>query len=429
MDDFKRRIEAIEDIQLASSPASKVERSGGVQLSAFDRDTQSVINEALIKRSAGDRENILKKLKPLGADGLRAFAEFDRGQSNGEQFVNIIDQLGIPLTRSLITRYLAIIDAANNLTSESLKQTITPGADKKLKSGDISRGMRERADAILLSIGKRGSVRGSTGEDIVARLSNIETDVILLASVVRGAKELTGKPLAISELAGLSIRSVTPQEVESNERGATVNKMRALLDSNWTDKGKDAAAGAREGLENALRNPEGKTRFYILERDGKLLGFMRFDDMPDLGKKTRYAGSFNVIPSLQNASLGSAFFRETLASEGKDHTVLAHALATDRAASLYVEDFGFVITGVERDKVKNGKEVAWFSIRRDKNANEELKKRQKEFPKNSKVFNNLPEFLSWVEQESSRGRVISRYKISTHGKMTFYEAVSERLPD
>ena len=288
--------------------------------------------------------------------------------------------------------------------------------------------MRERANAILLSIGKRGAAKEATGEEILARLSQIEADVVLLASVIRGVKELTGKPIALSELAGLSVRSVSMPDMKPDERRRIEKDMFALFDSNWADKGKDASVLARKGLDNAIRNQEGATRFHLLERNGKLLGFMRFDDRPDLGEGVKYAGSFNVIPALQNASLGSAFFRETLTAEGRDHAIVATALASDRAASLYVEDFEFVITGVERDKIKDGKEVALFSIRRGENADEKTKKR-KEFPKNSKVFDNLPAFLTWVEQESKRGKVISRYRISTHGKMTFYEAVSERLPD
>ncbi|MEK7655153.1 MAG: hypothetical protein AAB386_00520 [Patescibacteria group bacterium] len=411
----------------------RVEEDIGLSLNELTLREQVSLLSWMAIQSKDGYERVVTNMRRYNRPFAVAFLSCEEDAHAGASLNRIAESFTSEAASKVFQKYAELADIAEQASVDLEKAFYTDKTGNKLVDRrSIEAHLLARAKQLInVAAAKAGETRNDverSSRELVQQLEGYRTDMIVFAAVF---KEIAGseKNINFAEWKRTSIDLVDPQTIASNEREKLFDECKSVLLENWSEKGVDAAQGAMHGLEEGFAKKEFPTRFHFLKQDNHIVAFLRFDERPDLGKNVKYAGSFNVIPALKNASLGASFFRETLAVEGKGCSIVAEALAADRATSLYVEDFGFEITGVERYKTKDGKEVAWFSIKRAAGINERINNKQKEFPKNSKVFNDLQEFISWVEKESKLGKVISRYKISAHGKMTFYEAVSERLPD
>lgn len=84
-----------------------------------------------------------------------------------------------------------------------------------------------------------------------------------------------------------------------------------------------------------------KSRWYLLYNAGRIVSFMRFDDLPN---RASYAGSLNVSPAMRGSGIGSAFMRSTLDFEGEKRKLEAVVYSKNPMLKHYIEDFGFKIT-------------------------------------------------------------------------------------
>ncbi len=247
--------------------------------------------------------------------------------------------------------------------------------------------------------------RGMSTHEVERSLERATPDMVVLAAVTKAALKGHEADARVSEIKNVSVRSTRVEDMEPHERDERYQAYRQILEENWRKKGEAAAAEALHGLEEGFSRPD--TEFFELLIVGKPVAFMRFDRRPDLGENDLYGGSFNVIPELAGSALGSVFLHETLREKGKDHRLHVHVLAADRLGSVYVEEFGFMITGLERDPSSTTSPIAWFKIER-------APKGEKPSTATPSLYigsqNELPAALDWVENVTNNA-VITNYSI------------------
>jgi hypothetical protein len=219
----------------------------------------------------------------------------------------------------------------------------------------------ERAIGVIEEAAER--VGGeNAANDIRRRLERATPEMVVLAAITKTALKGREQDVNIARIRDVSVHAQRVGDIPPAEREKRFAVYKKILEDNWQKKGQEAAAEALHGLEEGFLRSD--TEFFELQIAGKPVAFMRFDQRPDLGLNDLYGGSFNVIPELAGSALGSVFLHETLREKGKDHRLHVHVLATDRLASVYVEEFGFTITGLEREPSATGESVSWFKIER-----------------------------------------------------------------
>jgi predicted GNAT family N-acyltransferase len=179
------------------------------------------------------------------------------------------------------------------------------------------------------------------------QVEKIKTDIELFKSAFRTLYE-EGIITDFSEVAGVELGVKSPEDLSEEDRDA----MRAMYDSNYGESS-GYSPEFREtifhGLDEAFTKKEG-ARFYVLKKEGKLIGYNRFEDLPDTedGRHRKYVGSFNVSPEYRGSKLGDKMFDDCLAQETGNETIVeAYADPTLPITSHYLETNGFVATGIE----------------------------------------------------------------------------------
>ncbi|MBD3251404.1 GNAT family N-acetyltransferase, partial [Candidatus Uhrbacteria bacterium] len=164
------------------------------------------------------------------------------------------------------------------------------------------------------------------------------------------------KHVPFEELRGVEMQQRLPKELSDEDQ----ESMMRIAQENWKDvKLKHAALTS---LEEKFASEDDQTRFHLLKKDGKILGFVRFDDLEN---GDLYAGSLNISPTLRGSAIGEALLNEVMVREGEDRPIHAHADPTASVLTAYIERFGFVIEGTEEVEIRPGQIVSGVRIRKD----------------------------------------------------------------
>lgn len=355
----------------------------------------------LIRTNAEEMEEAFHAIREFGVNCARAFLSCEYGREYGNEILRIAKHADRKTAAAIFKKYSEIADLAER-ASEDLIAEIFVDKGKDVDYGRVNEELLSRAKEMLAK---------PHGAQTVRDLERYKSDMLLLASVFKAAYKGKEKQADFNAFKGLSVDAFDPQELAPAERERLLAKMKGVLFANWKGKGADETQLVLHGLEEGFTGTKGRTRFYRLKKDDETIAFLRFDARPDLGDDAVYAGSFNVQPGLRGAALGSALFHHVLDREARTHRVFAHVLATDRVVSNYVEDFGFMITGVERELHERGKESVWFTIERDDALRAELggEREQKSFT----LPDEQDRLVEWIGEETAGGeKVVANYVLS-----------------
>lgn len=158
----------------------------------------------------------------------------------------------------------------------------------------------------------------------------------------------SGVPFSLEDVKGLDWQTaLSPEQLAEADR----KEMRTIYTANYPDSA-DYSATFREtlihGLDASFRK-EG-ARFYTLKKDGALIAFARFEDLPPAadGTPRKYFGSFNVAPEMRGSKIGDVFLETTLKKEREgDWIIEASADPRIKISQHYIEKDDFVATGIE----------------------------------------------------------------------------------
>lgn len=169
---------------------------------------------------------------------------------------------------------------------------------------------------------------------------------------------------------GLQLRDLQGVDVEFRNqereplRKEEIAEMQYMFDENW--KGMDPVAYrvAREGFMRALQDVS-RVEWLTLKKEGKLLAFLRIEKVGDGDE--RYLGSLNVAKNLQGSALGEQALRFAVLDVGKEHALSGHFVPSLLAGTSYIEQQGFLITGVSAI-AHGGKKSSVIAMMREKDA-------------------------------------------------------------
>jgi hypothetical protein len=105
-----------------------------------------------------------------------------------------------------------------------------------------------------------------------------------------------------------------------------------------------------------------RTRIYKYKENGKLLTFLRVDDLVP-GKK--YFGSFNSLDSIRGGKMGEALLTRALEEEGKDADILASSVPGEDIFLYYI-NHGFIGNGMIMNFEKTGLSLANIERKKEK---------------------------------------------------------------
>lgn len=210
--------------------------------------------------------------------------------------------------------------------------------------------------------------------------------------------------LQLKDLQGVAIE-LRNQEREPLREEELV-EMKAMFEENW--KGVDAVAYevAREGFLRALQDIS-RVEWLTFKKEGKLLAFLRSEKVGS--GDDRYIGSLNVAKSLQGSALGEQAIRFAVLDVGREHRLSGHFVPSLLAGTSYIEQQGFVITGVSAI-THGGRKSRVVAIAREKDAEREALRL---VPVEEKTFSLSGEgeqdMLAYIELMTHDGFVGTRF--------------------
>jgi ribosomal protein S18 acetylase RimI-like enzyme len=269
-----------------------------------------------------------------GENGLRTFLSLDYGDELGDIILELGERLPGHIAAVIFTKYGEIIDATRDVRSELERYTSVSDHDSGILLDRIAEHLLRRGKDLLVGL-HREIIETSSEEyeqrvgRIIQRLGALHADILLFGATF---KELSRhERIPLEEIRGTEIAMKNARELTTEER----REMMAFFEENRRGVYPEDLFErvARDFRENKLQSG----RFYLLRHEGKLAGFVRYEDLPN--GKVR-ATSLNAPPFSHGFGLGPALFAATLTREGAKRPVVGEVYAENPAFALY-EQMGF----------------------------------------------------------------------------------------
>lgn len=351
--------------------------------------------------------------KQTGLGGIRTYLALSEAGLDARQTLDRMkSELGERLYKAVIAQHNELLDLADTETAR-MRYELFENRENAYGFDDsaVRQNLLLRANRYIVHVNKTDT------DDIKRGFAGMRNNMILFASVFRNAFK-GQRRVPFEELKGIELNTTPPKELTDAER----EEMLRIAQDNWKDvKLKHAALKSlKEKFDANARD----TRFYLLKKDNELIGFLRFDDLPD---GSLYAGSLNISPAMRGSAIGEALLNEVIAREGKDRPIHAHADPRADVLTAYVERFGFVVEGTEDVKIKKGEIIKGVRIRKDPNsyrqpASMDGHLTQKQILAMQTGHEHAPfrvqtydlkrdsnRMIRDIEQETGRGRAVTRF--------------------
>lgn len=311
-----------------------------------------------------DFEEAVMVIRTFGMNAARAFLSCEHGKHFGDAILDIAKKLDPASAEAVFAKYCEIVDATERTTEELLSEFYVTENGRAIDRGKVNEEILVRAKEVLALCAKELQDAGEnpvTGADILRKLSSVQKDTILFAGLFKTLAK--GKDVDFRELRGVTFEQKRPVDMGETEK----KEMTDILKENWRAQKASVADWVEAGFEKKIAASNTDTRFYVLKKDHRVMAFMRFDERPDLGANTLYAGSLNVSPMLRGSALGEAVLRSTVDEEAKQHVIYADFFPEISAGTMYIEQMGWVVTGVEEVQVdaKGTREQRFVMVRDD----------------------------------------------------------------
>lgn len=296
-------------------------------------------------------------IKTFGIDAARTFLSLEHGKESGDAILKIAKEFPSEIATRVFARYTAIADIAEKDAEELVKQFYKDGQGKSADQRLLEQELLKRAKELLVSAANNPS---ATSEDVLKKLQHFNADNVLFTSIFKTAFKGKDGEVDFETIRGLEFETTPAKELSQADRAM----MKTILEANWNKQRPEVVAALLSEFNEKFDQEDLLSDFYLLRREGKIIGFLSFThnhpDAPD----GVYGDSFNVDPDLMSSGIGGAFLERTLDVESQNYPIYAHADASAPVAKAYVEKFGFEPVGQETEELVTGKKVTWLKLRR-----------------------------------------------------------------
>lgn len=387
-----------------------IEKKFAIDITQFPLQTQVYFLHFLSTSSEHQVQRMKKFLQSNNSKSvtvgnkLTSFLSLGNGDAHmGEKIIEINEMLPKETADVVFVKYAEIIDSADHV-EELLASSFSTDADTTASATHIRAKLIQKANALLIqsydtirilrfqydvnignSILNREHYEHSDDvamtdyqaiekeeiEKLTQSLESVHGEILLFANTF---KTLTAEKFitTLKEAKTLEFSSSGGEKISQTDHTA----MSQMYDRNYPES-KGYSPAFRElifhGLEESLEKKEG-VRFYMLKKDGRLIAFIRFEDLPPAqdGRPRKYIGSFNMAPELQGSSIGDIMLSDCMALESNGDTVFELYCDATLPISVYYLKHNFVI-----HETKNLADRPFFSATLDNRNNQQLLTKQK----------------------------------------------------
>ncbi|MSR85065.1 N-acetyltransferase [Candidatus Uhrbacteria bacterium] len=392
-----------------------------VNYSGLSEDEQTRVTDIVGAMNSVEQATFITFISKFKIEGLRTFLSAEGDAKQGKKIYLLVQELGDPMARTIFRRYNELLNLTRKTTKDLTDQVFESAKDYSLDRAQLNGELIARAKRVLLDFADKARDQKKKhfyAEDLIKNLEHYEEDLILFTSVCKTVGKKQG--IKFEELHHVEyISDRLPKELSDQEK----DEIKEVLRMNWVDQDKIAAGNFKKALEEKLHINNAKTRFTLLKKDGHVIGFIRFDERPDLGERVLYGGSFNIHPDYRGSSIGNALMKRTIDDKAKKGFVLhAHVVPDAIVGTSYVEDMDHIITGIDETKVdEKGKHAPLLKILRDDQlvlrsrapgmTRERLMEDRTQGVRVLKfdLRTEKDRFLTTIREASQQGRIVSRY--------------------
>ncbi|MCR4279021.1 MAG: GNAT family N-acetyltransferase [bacterium] len=440
----KHGVNAVELLQQLYMPRMRffLEENMGVPLNTLSLREQIQLLLFLVDTDPKTCSVAFQKIKSFGVPVARAFLSLEYGKGMGDKILSIAEVYDHVSAQKIFEKYAEIVDETEKTTEELLRKFFVKEEGKAVDRGKINDELLRRAKDIIVhfaDIAEAKEGQQPSAEEVTVALDRFREDTVVFVSMFKAFAK--GQTIEFNEIRGLEFSQRLPAEITREER----KQMGDILQENWRSQIPSIADWVSEGFEKKLHSKNADTWFYILKKDNHVLGYVRFDERPDLGPSALYCGSLNVAPDFRGSAIGEAFLRNTIDHEATKHPIYADFFPEVRAGTAYVETFGSIVSGVEEIDIHGKKKKRLLVERRD-DLNSRYKSRSKKYsrekliemagqpPGRDKIVVRtfeLPkeeeQFLDAVQRASERDIAMTRYFVDTKNPKIRYVAFEPRV--
>lgn len=277
---------------------------------------------------------------------IKSFLATENGNELGKKIFKIAEKTEPEFSEKAFEKYANIIDQiedSKDLIASILKQQDV--SDEEIRK--INSNLIAKANQMMLSVAEKIEKLTDTEtlnqKELLQILDSYKTDTLLTTSIYKTLHK-EGSDIKPEDLEGVTFETKGGEEIIQDEE--TFEEMCGIYRGNYSDK-PELAESLVKGFKEQLKYQGNNTRIYIYKKNGRVMAFNRFDDNNREG--TKYFGSFNVQPALQDSSIGSALFQKSLEEETKEgEPIKAICFSFSSATVMYIEKGGFIANHFER---------------------------------------------------------------------------------
>ncbi len=355
LDDAKSAVDRIDLVR------SRLEYGAGVNIDKLNFREKASLTNYYLSSSSRNRESLVNFAKKFGENGLKTFLACEYGFEAGDQIIDLGEKLPPEVAQKIFDKYSAIVKLCHKTISEieqNFKKEATPEVANKINENLLFKA-KELLQSFYLQAGQN-----ITPEEMLKKLDNINTDIILFASTFKNLTN-SGEKVDFKEATDTKMETKKPAELSPAEREEMMRIFLANREIGYTE---ELLQTISADFENALTPAKGSNKatatFTILKHNNAIISFLRLEPT---GENRLYAASFNTRPEAKGFAIGNAMMKEVLNKAAEENTIsaVAYSQKPDLIA-FYKRQFGFREVGeteiagekfvkIEKDSLHNRK--------------------------------------------------------------------------
>ncbi|MDQ5919891.1 MAG: N-acetyltransferase protein [Patescibacteria group bacterium] len=335
-------------LQNLHRPAIKapLEQALGIPLQDLSLREQASFLGFLIKTDKQTFDQTAEIIHTHGIHAAQTFLACEQGAKHGEQILAFAQTAPKDVADRVFAKFAEIADLVDTSSQDLASQFLRSSEnDTAIDAEDVRRELIKRG-ARILTEAHTLIQKDPSGKELLERLERYKADTVLFLSLCTTTLKQHHGQLQLEQLRDIEVSTQSMNELSAGDK----REMAQLLEQQWSKK----------PLEHLFPS-EGWYSFFLLRRKGRIIGFLRFEALPN---RAYHANFLCVDESLRGSGLGEQLFTEVMDRAAKTGPVHAEFDPAIPAGSMYIERFGFIGTGTVQEE-RPGGAVEWITLERN----------------------------------------------------------------
>lgn len=293
----------------------------------------------LKQKKSSEVEPIRELGRRFGTPAFRTFLSLEQGGTElGDKILILAEKLPKESAGLLFKKYGEIADEVNSVSGylhSSLGEKATPGLVEQVKEQLLGKGKEMLAYYANHAETCAAQECADLGRELEARLKDLKTSVVLLASAVKAL--VAEGEFDLQDLKDIEV-SYDEHELEEKDK-ESIRRMSEENTKQYPQKLRDYWRGTAEA---ALKHPAPGETFISVKHQGEIVAVMRVVPRED---GTLYGASFNVNPNIRGSRIGTELLREVIEKYSARKDFLADVYEKNPMLETYTSKFGFEVVG------------------------------------------------------------------------------------